>query len=154
MKKVVSLVLALAMVMSLAISSAAAVEISDGPVEVIVDGTTIVIGGEQPSVMPRYTGYTLLNVTKNANEDLDTTFRCRSAYGNKCDVTLQNNGTSDLLVEMMDGQYAQVVSPETTEVIPIETTDGSALQVTVDIQVQAFGNPSGTYTVTAVQYQT
>lgn len=154
MKKVLSLVLAFAMVMSLAISSAAAVEISDGPVEVVVDGTTIVIGGEQSSVMPRYTGHKLLDITQNANKDLDTTFRCLSAYGNRCDVTLENNGTSDLLVEMMDGQYAQIVSPETVEVIPIETTDGTALQLTVDIQVQAIGNPSGTYTVTAVQYQT
>ena len=152
MKKFMSLVLALAMVLSLAVSSAAAVEIADGPVEISVDGTMIVIGGEASSVMPRYTGHTLLNVTKNANQALDTTFRCLSQYGNKCNVTVDNNCGSDLLVTMCDGQYGEIVPGYSTAVIPIATTDGSPLQLTIDIQVEALGNPSGTYTVTAVQY--
>lgn len=152
MKKIMSLILALTMVLSLAVSSAAAVEISEGPVEISVDGTMIRIGGEEHSLMPRYVSYELLDVTKNANQALNTTFRCLSQYGNKCMVTVENNCGSDLLVQMCDGQYAAIVPGYGNESIPIETTDGSPLQITIDIQVEALGNPSGTYRVTAYQY--
>ena len=151
MKKMMSLVLALAMMLSLAISAAAA-EIPEGPVEISVGGTTVTVGGEGSSVMPRYGGETVLNITRAANQPLDTTFRCLSQYGNKCAVTIVNNSGSDLLVQMFDGQYAELVAAYGSAEIPIATTDGSPLQVTVDIQIEALGNPSGTYTVIAVQY--
>lgn len=153
MKRFASLVLSLVMVLSLAISSAGAVDITTGPVEVNVDGQTIIVEEKTPSVMPFYTAYTVFRTTKQAKETLDTTFRCRAEYGNMCDVTLENNGSCDLIFELFDGQYAKIVSPGESDIARIESEDGSALQITVDVTVTPVSNsPSGTYSITANQY--
>ena len=90
MKRIISLALSIAMALSLGVTSAAAVDITTGPVEVIVDGVTIRVNGDTPSVMPLYIGTTIYNEVKQANSTLVSSFRCRAEYGNKCTVTLKN----------------------------------------------------------------
>lgn len=154
MKRFASLVLSLVMVLSLAISSAGAVDITTGPVEVTVDGQELIVEEKTPSVMPLYTAYTVFETTRQAKQTLDTTFRCRAEYGNTCDVILKNNGSCDLIFELFGGEYAKIVSPGLSDVAQIKPQDeDEPLQVTVDIKVTPVSNnPSGTYTVTANQY--
>ena len=150
MRKSFAMLLALVMCFTLATSAMAAETRT-----VVVGDVSVTFGAEGPKVMPR--GVWAFRDECAGETNYRDSFTCYPQNGNNMDLTIDNNGSSDIIVNLtVDGERlsAQTVSAGDSETIEFKSTDqNEGLSCDVSINMTTDDGSPMYATITAWQYQ-